>query len=241
MKIKKMLMIISGRSGSSYLRTLMNQDPRVLMMGEMLAKKNQEEQEKIIRRFFDGKIDEHNSEKNKLVIGFKTKLTDVLNENNFVQQINCNNTVIIINRRKNYLRQAISRARMLVLIDKTRKKYGESHHSPKYKNDVVDKIKVDVDWIYKFTKDFEARDKQLEKLSKKLDNKVEIIFYEDFAYDPVIAVNKLSEILELDLKIENFNATYKNTPANLKEAIINYDELKARLENTKYLPMLYAA
>ncbi len=39
MKATFFLMVISGRSGSSYLRELINQDDRILMLGEMLVGK----------------------------------------------------------------------------------------------------------------------------------------------------------------------------------------------------------
>ena len=233
---QKFIMLISGRSGSSYLRTLINQDDRALMLGEMLCGKNKSEQQKIIQNFFSNQV----GNPNKLVIGFKTKLGDVINQDDFFQELHSHSPIIIINRRKNYVKQAISRARMLILLDQTTKKYGQGHHSPKHQADIVGKINVDVDWVYRFTQDFATRDQQLANLSDKVADST-TIFYEDFAHNPSIATIKLSEILGMELKVTDFNTTLKNTPADLTKAIANFAELEARLANTKYSPMLYSA
>ena len=231
---QKFIVIISGRSGSSYLRTLINQDARVLMLGEMLTRKRDSEQKAIIQDFFTNKTGN-----NKLIAGFKTKLNDVIDRDNFIQQIKIYNPIIIINRRKNYLRQAISRARMLVLLEQTKKKYGQGHHSPQSQADIVGQITLDVDWVWRFTTDFAARDVQLEQLSLSLPN-AETIFYEDFAHCPHLAVERLSKSLNLELEVANFDTTLKNTPTDLKKAIANYDELEKKLANTKYFSFLSA-
>lgn len=238
--MKNVLMIISGRSGSSYLRTLINQDSRVLMLGEILVQKSSETQKKIINNFFSGKL----VESDKSVHGFKTKLNDVIDQDYLIEQINVHNPVILINRRSNYLKQAISRARMLILLEQTRAKYGEAHHSPQHQQDVVGQIKVDVDWVYRFTQDFESRDQKLASLTDSLNHslahKTETVFYEEFADNPQLIISKLSTILEIDLKVKKFDTTLKNTPTDLRKAIANFEELETRLANTKYLPMLYA-
>ena len=233
---QKFIMLISGRSGSSYLRSLINQDDRALMLGEMLTGKDKSEQQKIIQNFWLGQV----GNKNKLAIGFKTKLGDIIDQDLFFQQLHLHNPIIIINRRKNYVKQAISRARMLILLDQTTKKYGQGHHSPKHQTDIVGKIHVDVDWVYRFTQDFATRDQQLANLSDKVADAT-TIFYEDFAHNPAIATSKLSKILGMELDVADFNTTLKNTPADLTKAIANFAELEARLANTKYSPMLYSA
>ena len=231
---QKFIMIISGRSGSSYLRTLINQDDRVLMLGEMLTGKSDSEQKVIIQDFFTKQTGN-----NKLIAGFKTKLNDVIDRDNFMQQLRIYNPVIIINCRRNYLRQAISRARMLVLLEQTKTKYGQEHHSPQSQADIVGRITVDVDWIWRFTTDFAARDAQLEQLSLSLPN-AETIFYEDFVHCPQLAVERLSKSLNLQLKVAKFDTTLKNTPVDLTKAIANYAELEKKLANTKYFSLLSA-
>lgn len=233
---QKFIMLISGRSGSSYLRTLINQDERTLMLGEMLTGKNKSEQQNMIQNFFLDQVDN----KKRVVIGFKTKLGDIIDQDFFFQQLQIHKPIMIINRRKNFVKQAISRARMLILLDQTTQKYGQGHHSPKHQSDIVGKINVDVDWVYRFTQDFATRDQQLANLSHKAPW-AETIFYEDFAHDPQIAITKLSQILGLELKVADFNTTLKNTPADLTKAITNFAELEARLVDTKYSPMLYSA
>lgn len=232
---QKFIMMISGRSGSSYLKTLIEQDGRILMRGEILARKQAEAQKKIIADFYSDKIGdlEHS------LIGFKTKLNDIIDLNYFRQQIINHQPIIIINRRKNYLRQAISRARMLVLLEKTQAKYGRGHHSPQCQADIIGKIKVDVDWIYRFTLDFANRDRQLEQLALSLPH-TETIFYEEFAQQPQVAIDRLSQILGIELQVNKLDTTFKNTPTDLTQAIANYDELETKLANTDYLSMLYS-
>ncbi len=211
MKTTFFLMIISGRSGSSYLRELINQDDRILMLGEMLVGKDDLQQKKAIQDFFKGNIGNDNYLENKAVLGFKTKLNDVIDRPGFLELIKHYQPKIIVNRRRNYLRQAISRERMLVLLKNTREKYGEGHHSPKHRDDIVSPIQVDVDSIYKFTKDFELRDKIIADFCDSLDNQTENLYYEDFANKPKIAIDSLSHKLKLNINVKNYNITYKNT------------------------------
>ena len=238
MKPTFFLMIISGRSGSSYLRALLNQDPRLVMLGEMLVGKQESRQKEIIDNFFQGKMGNYDYSADQAAIGFKTKLNDVSDRPNFLGLIKQHKPKIIINRRRNFLRQAISRSRMLVLLDNTLKKYGKEHHSPKHQDDIVAPIEVDVNWIYRTARNFEQRDRELADFANSLNNQVETIYYEDFADNPTVAIDLLSETLGIDIKIKDYNITYKNTSNDLRQAISNYAELKRRLENTKYSSML---
>lgn len=232
------LMIISGRSGSSYLRALINQDERILMLGEMLARKDNIQQQKTVKDFFEGQVGDNNYLNQKAVLGFKTKLNDIQNLPDFLTLINSYNPQVIINRRQNYLRQAISRERMLVLLSQTKEKYGVGHHSPRSRDDIVSPIKVDVDSVYRFTREFEARDKLIADFAEKLNRKPITLYYEDFAVNPKLAIDNLSEILGLKINVENYNITYKNTANDLREAISNYDELTKRFQDTKYFSLL---
>ena len=238
MASKFFIIIISGRSGSSYLRELISQDDRVVMAGEMLASKSDREQKQIISDFFARKI-QGEKYREELILGFKTKLTDISDRTYFLQQINLHQPTIIINRRHNYLKQAISRARMLVLVENTLKKYGKPHHSPRDKSDIVPAIKLDINSIYKSTRDFELRDKEIVNFSNNINMPSTTIYYEDFASTPQVATNKLSSSLGIDLQVDNYQVTYKNTSSNLKQAIKNYDELEARLTNSRFLTMLH--
>ena len=238
METKLFLMVVSGRSGSSYLTKLVDRDNRLVMLGEMLVGKTELQQKQILHDFFQGKLKNESFLGKKAAIGFKTKLNDVIDRQNFLNLIKQHQPIIIINRRRNFLKQAISRARMLVLLENTAKKYGKRHHSPVDKSDIVPAIKVDPDWIYRTAKNFAQRDKELEKFSHKLNDRVATIYYEDFAVEPTVAIAKLSEILEIDINIDNYDVTYKNTSDDLRQAVSNYDELKARLKNTEYSSML---
>ena len=238
METKLFLMVVSGRSGSSYLTKLVARDNRLIMLGEMLVGKTESQQKQILQDFFQGKMKNKNYLGKKAAIGFKTKLNDVVNRNNFLSLIRQHQPIIIINRRRNFLKQAVSRARMLVLLENTANKYGKRHHSPIDKSDIVPPIKVDPDWIYRTTKNFAQRDKELENFSNSLNNKVTTLYYEDFATEPTIAIKILSEILKIDINIDNYNVTYKNTSDDLRQAVANYDELKTRLKDTEYLSML---
>lgn len=232
------IIIISGRSGSSYLRDLLNQDPRIFMWGEMLVNKSDRQQKEALQDFFTGKLAQRDGLVGKEVLGFKTKLNDVADLKHLQELIERYQPHIIINRRQNHLRQAISRARMLVLLDRTVEKYGKPHHSPRSKADIVDAIEVDVDNICKFTKDFETRDSILANFSHAMGNLASTIYYEDFAEHPQVAIDRLSSILNIKIKVENYDITYKNTAQDLRQAISNYDELKTKLENTPYSSML---
>ena len=238
METKLFLMVVSGRSGSSYLTKLVGRDNRLIMLGEMLVGKTDLQQKQILQDFFQGKMKNKSYLGKKAAIVFKTKLNDIVDRQNFLNLIKQHQPIIIINRRRNFLKQAISRARMLVLLENTAKKYGKRHHSPIDKSDIVPAIRVDPDWIYRTAKNFAQRDRELEKFSQSLNDKVATIYYEDFAIEPTIAIKKLSEILEIDINIDNYDVTYKNTSEDLRQAISNYDELKTRLKDTEYLSML---
>ena len=237
MKPTNFLMLISGRSGSSYLRKLIDQDDRITMLGEMFVGKSDRQQKQIIQNFWQRKMQGKTYDLES-IIGFKTKINDIKDKTYALEQINQNNPIVIINRRKNYLKQAISRMRMLVLLDNSMAKYGEPHHSPVSREDIVDRIQIDVDTVYKYTRDFEQRDEELVAFANLLKNRVETIYYEDFELNPHKAIARLSQILGIDIQVKNYNVTYKNTNRDLSKAIDNYSELKARLANTKYMSML---
>ena len=86
MKSKLFIIVISGRSGSSYLRELISQDDRVVMVGEMLVGKSKSKQKQIISDFFKRTI-HGKTYGQELILGFKTKLTDIVDRSFFLQQI----------------------------------------------------------------------------------------------------------------------------------------------------------
>ena len=240
MKVRNLVMVMSGRSGSSYLMKLMNQDDRIYVIGEPLVRRSVEFEKSFLEEFYSGKISDKPKTEGREVLGLKTKFRDIGDRNNFILQLKEKEPIIIVNRRRNYVKQAISRERMDILAKNTAEKYGKPDYSPRRREDIVGKLHHDVESLNKWIKEFERRDLELEEFTNSMGNSVATIFYEDFLSCPEFAISKLSSLLGFDLQVRNTTFTFKNTPVNLREAVSNYDELEKSLESTKYHEMLYS-
>jgi LPS sulfotransferase NodH len=230
---------MTGRSGSTLIINLLRQDPRIEMLGEIFAYKDSAEQQTLLSGFFDGKLPSGKSvSRETRVLGLKTKLADIDDPDHLAAQIKHHRPIVVLNRRHNYLKQAISYARMIALKEQLKTRHGRSYSNARSADDVVGKIEVDASAIQGWCKQFEELDHQLVSFANRLALGCTTLSYEEFSSDVDAVARKFERILGFSPCIPNKDVVFKNTPEDLREAITNYEDLATSIKGTKYEALL---
>jgi LPS sulfotransferase NodH len=163
-------------------------------------------------------------------IGFKTKLVDVLDRDGFTALMRERKCKIIRLQRRNAVKAAISTINAKRQYDKAGywNLLQESTRLPAFE--------VDPEWFDSLLREREALDSDLEQYVASLGLPTLTLVYEDLLQDRDAFVARVLEFIDVEaMPLEA--ATLKNTKDDLREAILNFDQLKAKYAGTKYEPM----
>lgn len=227
-KVAKFVILFEGRTGSSYLLSILNAHPQIRAYGEELVRlKNAgfDAQEEWIRRALTPyMLSRHKA------IGFKTKLRDIAAQDRFKDLLEELQPTIIHMQRRNRVKVAISEVNANLLHEKIGKYNAESigERLPPHR------IELD-DFRYALTLR-EDLDSQLLKFVHSMSLETLDIFYEDILLDKEATIKKIYNTLKVKYKPASA-VTVKNTSDNLRESIVNLDELKNAYLGTQYEPM----
>jgi hypothetical protein len=233
----KFILLFQGRTGSTYITERVDAHPRVKMEPEVWGGWGfQLSREKIplysqkqldwLMSFYDKDYNIPYS-----AIGFKTKLDDVIDKRSFIRYIREKNIKIIHMTRKNIVKLVISEINAQRLFDITGKWNLDN------KAERPGPFNLDLD-------EFDAKMKWRAQIEDWLDSYVKIInnptlqlCYEDLLFDEVDFFKKLYGFIGTS-PMQTMSKTIKNTPTDLREIIINYDELLQKYKYTCYEPMI---
>ena len=218
------------RDGSTYLTSLLMSHPDINAVYERFAVLKQkgtgaQEQLEWADKFFTPPLVGR-----KAVVGFKTKLVDVLDLEGFSQLLIRKKVRILQMHRRNRVKAVVSRINARRLYEASGKwnLYKESDRMPP--------MTIDLEEFDRFLKEREQADQDLEDFAARLGLPRLRLVYEDLLKDRDAVMESVFTFLHVKSKPVQAS-TLKHTKDNLREAILNYDLLRTRYIGTLYEEM----
>ena len=219
------VLLFQGRTGSTYLIESLSRHPQVLAETEHLVglrQKGGQAQLRWAQWFLNSAHDSKPS-----AVGFKTKLSDVLDREGFAKLLNNTAARILFGKRRNLVKMVVSWLRSEQLYHATGKwnLYSQQDQlGPLYID--IDKFQIRLDQV-------EHRRSVLERFVHDLDLPVLPVEYEELLVDPSRVLDQVLSFLNLSpQKLEG--RSKKNTSDDLRQAVTNFNEMRSQFTGTKY-------
>ena len=218
------------RAGSTYLTSLLDSHPDAVCLREEFAVIKEkggtaadqlEWADKFLTPALIGRVKAK---------GFKTKLMDILDPAGFGQLLTKLGCRVIQLQRRNTVKAVVSTINAKRLHDKvgTWNLLKETDRLPAFEIELADfKARI---------AEREAWDHEIEAFTATLQIPVKQLYYEDLLNDEQFFLNQIFEFINVTPKPVQ-GKTFKNTKDNLKEVILNFEELKAHYQDTPYASM----
>ena len=224
-KVNRFVVLFEGRTGSTYLTESLNKNPYIRAEGEILVSARDEDwsvQKKIITNLLKRpKFSRLNA------VGFKTKLRDITNVEQFGILLHEQKVRIIYLNRHNRVKTVVSMLRSRVLKEKV------GDYNARSNDLTLGKIILDPDVFDELLTMREELDEKLKNFVEFIDLPTIELFYEDMLSDEELFFTNVSDFLEAPY-IASRGETVKNTSDNLSESVENFDELRSRYSDTAY-------
>jgi len=228
--VTRFVILFVERAGSTFLITALKSHPSVLARTEILAAlresgKTSAEQLKWTQSFLTPPLVGCHK-----AIGFKSKLPDVLDRDSFTELLRRRRVRIIKLQRKNSVKAVVSslNARRQWEASGNWNLLSEATRLPSFK--------VDPDEFDGLLREREDLNRDLEEYVRDLRLPTLTLYYEDLLADRDGFINRSLSFIGVPAQPLEA-ATLKNTQDNLREAVVNFDELRARYAGTHYEPM----
>lgn len=215
------------RDGSTYLTSLLSSHPQIDAIYERFAVLKQkgagsDEQLNWAREFFTPRW--LNPVK---ALGFKTKLVDVIDLAGFGALLKEKKVRIIQMQRSNRVKAVISRIN-------ARRLFEASGNWNLYKEaDRMEAVRIAPDLFQEYLREREQADQELEDFTRKLNLPTLKIVYENLLTDRDGTLSKIFDFLQID-SYPLVSKTIKNTSDNLRDAVLNFDDLRNLYAQTPY-------
>jgi LPS sulfotransferase NodH len=229
-RVTRFVVLFVERSGSTYLTTLLDSHPDLHVLREQFAVMRQqgktgEEQLAWLRSFYTpGLISRYAG------VGFKTKLVDILDPEGFVKLLHEHGVRVIQLQRRNVVKGAVStlNARRLREVSGNWNLLKEDHRLPPF---AIDPEEFDA-CLQQRLED----DRALEAFVARLNLPILRLYYEEMLVDEAGFLQRVFDFLQVKPKPVK-GKTLKNTSDDLRQALLNFDELRARYAGTPYEAM----
>ncbi len=163
-------------------------------------------------------------------LGFKTKIVDVLDPAGFIKLVQSVNCHIIQLHRQNHVKAVISKVNARRLHDRSGNwnLYDESDRMPplQVKGEELDKLLFER----------ALAERQLDEFVDRIGQPTLKIAYEDLLLDRDGTLANVFSFLRIPVRPVRAK-TLKNTSDDLREVLLNFDELRDRHRDTEYGPM----
>jgi hypothetical protein len=228
-QVVKFVVLMMGRTGSSYLITALDSHPMIRARGERLvqlknAGRSQAQLTKARRMLTPWPICTYRA------LGYKTKLIDILDLEGFASLLRQNDARIISLRRHNAIKWTISILNHIRLLTRTGK------HNLGSEKDRPGPIQVDLDEFNKYLEYYRQRYALIDTFINTLDLPVLHLFYEDFLSAEEATFNEVFSYLDVPPRPVR-PETVKITSDDLRQAVINFEQLRAAYLGTEYEAM----
>ena len=242
------MLLFNGRTGSSWLRGILNANPRVLFAGEVLT-----------TMIKNGRSDDHQRdwlrvamapppEYDQFAVGFKTKLSipdpagqdptatrEILGGGGgldaFAAVLRETNARVIHMTRRNVVKLAVSR------FNRRRLEETTGHANIRPDQGRLGKFRVPTTFTETEIAQLELRLRAVEEFNEQLGLASMEIVYEDLLVDPDAIASQVAAFLGVP-HVPAPGYLQKNTPDDLRLALENYDEIAEHLAGTRYASML---
>lgn len=229
-QVTRFVILFVERAGSTYLTTALKSQPGIVALTEKLA---------ALREEGKGAADQLEWTKAFLtppwvgrqqVMGFKTKLVDVLDREGFAAILQARGCRIIQLRRRNAVKGVVStlNARRQWQASGNWNLLNESTRQPAFA--------VNPEEFDSLLRQREEFDRDLERYTQQLGLPTLTLFYEDLLLNEQAFVETVLAFLGSRHRPRP-GVTLKNTGDDLREAILNFDELRKRYGGTRYEAM----
>lgn len=215
------IILFEGRTGSSMLIDHLSSHPRMVAKPELLVGKNEKEQRDWMAQLYN-----NNTDPNIQAIGFKTKLRDVANPDAFHSLLEKHKVKVIYLYRENLVKLAVSRINALRLHAETKQwnlEAGQQQLPP---------IHVPVAQFEEALAFRRGYEETLQNFMQKVTRPTLRLTYETLLASPEEVFTAIFDFLGVD-HYPLTSKLRKNTPDNLRDIILNFDELKAHYQGTE--------
>ena len=226
--VTKYVLFLVARVGSTYLSTLLNSHPEILALGEELRdleKEGAEAQLNWSLKFLTPPlISRHRAR------GFNVKLVHLADPTGFANLLREKESKAIILQRRNRVKAVISRINGSRLYKRTGM-WGLFDDTNR-----LEPFEVDLEQFDEYLQHREKVDLELEKYVADLGIPMLSVYYEDLLKDETVFLQEIYSFLNVGFApVEG--STLKITSDNLKEVILNFDDLRSKYAGTVYEPM----
>jgi LPS sulfotransferase NodH len=227
-QVRRFAILFVGRSGSSYLTSLLDSHPNVRSLYDELTElkdKGAKAQLEWANRALTPPLVGRNG-----AVGFKTKPANVLDLDAFSRLLEQNQCRIIELQRRNRIKSVVSHLNGRRLAEATGM-WGLFNESAR-----PEPLHIDPDEFDQVLHHREEVDQALADYVDSLPLPKISLAYEDMLQDEDRPLQKLFSFLDIPPKTVQ-GISFKITSDNLREAIVNFDELYARYIGTEYEAM----
>jgi len=220
------ILLFIGRSGSSYIIDMLNSHPDIVAERELLVPFDDSESEyNCLNNLYNKQRDVNIS-----AVGFKTKLTDVYDVGQFTKMLDEFDTKIIYLYRDNVIKQTVSR------INRKRLHDDREHHNLEKGDKKLPAFSIETEEFKRWFEETNNRSLEIHDYVHNVKRPQLRISYEDLLENHDLVFKRIFDFLDVEPhKMES--KLVKNTSDDLKDVLLNYDELKNLYKNTKFEEM----
>ncbi len=229
-QVNRFVTLFVERSGSTYLATALASHPEIKALREELAglrQKGAQAREQLLwaEEFFTPPFMGPYK-----AYGFKTKIVDILDPDGFAQLMKAKDCRIIQLLRRNTVKAAIStiNARRVYEASGNWNLLSEADRQPAFE--------VDMDEFDRLLSQRLEWDREVQEYVDRLKLPTLMLYYEDLLKDESSFLSGVFKFLDVTPHPVK-GKTLKNTDDDLRKAILNLDELRARYEGTPFAAM----
>lgn len=239
-EVTAFVLLMDGRTGSTYLTEALNKHPNVRAFKERFSTLKRDNYGAMGQlgwaRIFLNSHDSH-LEEGYTSLGIKTNLRDVVDPDGFASLLQGFQARIVLLQRKNIIEWAVSYFNAVRFNEQTGdwNLYTEQNRLPP--------LSIDVELFDSWRESIESRMVDLEEYVATLGLPTLSVFYEDLLMDEESTLATVFGFLNVPY-VPVQGSTIKNTSDDLREALANFDGLKAHYTGTplrSYVQRLPAA
>jgi len=229
-QVTRYVILFIGRDGSTYLSSLLASHPNIQQLYErfgLMRKNGQGTNEQLdwVRKFFTPTLIGRAA-----AVGFKSKIRDVLDPEGFAQLLTTKRCHIIEVRRRNRVKAVVSELYASRLFEASGK-WNLYNEKDRQRPTTIDPADFDALLVER-----EAADAQLESYIRQLGRPTLRILYEDLMLDRDAVLRDIFMFLRVQPKALA-GRTLKHTSDNLRDVLVNFDELRGRYLGSEYEAM----